>query len=124
MYFDRMLMKKGARMGLVFISPPGVHMRYMVWLHFPSSNNTAEYEALVNGLRITIELGIRRLDIRGDSQLVVNQVMKESSCHDTKMATYCQEVRWLEDKFNGLELNHIPWHLNETVDVLTKAASG
>ena len=71
-------------------------MRYMVRLHFPSSNNVAEYEALVNGLRIAIELGIRRLDIRGDSQLVVNQVMKESSYHDVKMATYCQEVRWLE----------------------------
>ena len=59
----------------------------MVWLHFPSSNNVAEYEALINGLRITIELGIRHLNIRGDSQLVINQIMKESSCHDTKMAT-------------------------------------
>ena len=82
-------MKKGAGVGLVFVSPFGVCMRYMVHLHFPSSNNVAEYEALVNGLRIAIELGIRRLDIRGDSQLVINQVMKESSCHDTKMEAYC-----------------------------------
>ena len=86
-------MKKGAGAGLVFVSPLGVRMRYMVRLHFPSSNTVAEYKALVNGLRITIELGIRCLDIRGDSQLVVNQVMKESSCNDTKMAMYCQEVR-------------------------------
>jgi ribonuclease HI len=48
----------------------------MVRLHFPASNNVAMYEALINGLRITIELGIRRLDIRGDSQLVIDQVMK------------------------------------------------
>ena len=54
-------------MGLVFVSPLGVRMRYMVWLHFPSSNNVTKYEALVNGLRIAIELGIRRLDIRDDS---------------------------------------------------------
>ena len=67
MYFDGSLMKKGARAGLVFVSPLGVPMRYMVQLHFPSSNNTAEYKALVNGLRIAIELGIRRLDVRGDS---------------------------------------------------------
>ena len=67
MYFDGSLMKKGAGAGLVFISPLGVHMRYMVRFHFPSSNNTAEYEALVNGVRIAIELGIRRLDIWGDS---------------------------------------------------------
>ena len=59
--------KKGADAGLVFISPLGVRMRYMVRLHFPLSNNTAEYEALINGLRIAIELGIRCLDIQGDS---------------------------------------------------------
>ena len=48
MYFDGSLMKKGAGAGLVFISPLGVHMRNMVWLNFPSSNNVAEYEALIN----------------------------------------------------------------------------
>ena len=67
MYFDGWLMKKGAGVGLVFISPLGVRMRYMVHLHFPSSNNVAKYEALINSLRIAIELGIRCLDIRGDS---------------------------------------------------------
>ena len=67
MYFDGSLIKKGAGAGLVFISPLGVHMRYMVRLHFPSSNNIIEYEALINGLRIAIELGIRCLDVRGDS---------------------------------------------------------
>ena len=87
MYFDGSLMKKGTDVGLVFVSPLGVRMRYMVDIHFPSSNNVAEYEALINGLRIAIELGIRRLDVRGDSQLVIDQVMKESSCHNAKMAT-------------------------------------
>ena len=67
MYFDRSLMKNGVGARIVFISPLGVRMRYMVWLHFPSSNNIAEYEALINGLRIAIELGIRCLDVRGDS---------------------------------------------------------
>ena len=89
MYFDESLMKKGTGVGLVFVSPLGVRMRYMVCLHFPSSNNVAEYEALINGLRIAIELGIRCLDVRGDSQLVVDHVMKESSCHNAKMAAYC-----------------------------------
>ena len=93
MYFDGSLMKKGVGAGMVFVLPLGVRMRYMVHLHLPSSNNVAEYEALINGRRIAIELGIRCLDIRGDSQLVVNQVMKESSYHDAKMATYYQEVR-------------------------------
>ena len=47
--------------------------------------------------------------------------MKESSCHDTKMAAYCQEIRQLEDKFDGLELNHVPRRLNEAADALVKA---
>jgi ribonuclease HI len=42
-------------------------MRYMVRLYFPTSNNVAEYKALINGLHIAIELGIRRLDIQGNS---------------------------------------------------------
>ena len=50
MYFDRSLMKTGAGTGLLFIPPLGVHMRYMVRLHFAASNNAAEYEALINGL--------------------------------------------------------------------------
>jgi hypothetical protein len=67
MFFNVSLMKKGAGTGLLFISPLGKHLRYVLRLHFPASNNVAEYEALVNGLRITIELGVRRLDARGDS---------------------------------------------------------
>jgi hypothetical protein len=84
----------------------------------------AEYEALVNGLRIAIELGVRRLDARGDSQLVIDQVMKNSHCRDPKMEVYCDEVRRLEDKFYGLELNHIARRYNETADELAKIASG
>jgi hypothetical protein len=77
MYFDSSVMKEGAGVGLVFISPLSVHMEYLVQLHFLSSNNAAEYEALINGLRITVELGIKCLEIRGDSKLVVDQVMKD-----------------------------------------------
>ena len=51
-------MKKGVGMGLVFVSPIGVCMRYMVRIPFPSSNNVAKYEVLVNGLRIAIDLSI------------------------------------------------------------------
>ena len=67
MYFNGSLMKKDASVGLVFVSPLGVRMRYMVCIHFPSSNNVAEYEALINGLRIAIKLGIRCLDVQGNS---------------------------------------------------------
>jgi ribonuclease HI len=124
MFFDGSLMKTGAGAGLLLISPLGKHLRYVLRLHFPASNNVTEYEALVNGLHIAIELGVRRLDARGDSQLVINQVMKNSHCHDLKMEAYCDEVQRLEDKFHGLELNHVARRYNETVDELAKIASG
>jgi hypothetical protein len=50
--------------------------------------------------------------------------MKNSHCRDPKMEAYCDEVRRLEDKFYGLELNHIARHYNETADELAKIASG
>jgi hypothetical protein len=50
--------------------------------------------------------------------------MKNSHCRDWKMEAYCDEVRRLEDKFYGLELNHIARWYNEIVDELTKIASG
>jgi ribonuclease HI len=124
MYIDGSLMKTGVGAGLLFVSPLGRHLRYVIRLHFSASNNVAEYEALVNGLRITVELGVRRLDARGDSQLVIDQVMKNSHCRDRKMEAYCDEVWRLEDKFYGLELNHIARRHNETADELAKIASG
>jgi hypothetical protein len=114
MFFDGSLMKTGAGAGLLFIAPLGKHLRYVLCLHFPASNNVAEYEALINELRIAIELGVRRLDARGDSQLVIDQVMKNSHCRDPKMEAY----------FYGLELNHVARRYNETADELAKIASG
>jgi ribonuclease HI len=78
-------------------------------VYFHTTNNMAEYEALVNGLRIIAELGVERLYIHGDSKLIVNQVMGESICRDSLMVAYRQEVRRLEEKFDGFKLHHILW---------------
>ena len=121
--FNGSLMKTGAGPGLLFVSPLGIHMRYVIRIHFAASNNVTEYEALINGLKIAIELGVRRLDVRGDSQLVSDQVMKASNCHDPKMEAYCKELRRLEDKFHGLELVHIARRYNAAADELSKFAS-
>ena len=64
--------EEGRRGQASFRFPLRVRMRYAIRIHFPILNNVAEYEALVNGLRIAIELGIQRLDVRGDSQLVID----------------------------------------------------
>jgi len=123
MYFDGSLMLEGAGAGIVLISPTGERLKYILQLHFPASNNAAEYEALLHGLRIAISLGIRRLAVRGDSELVVNQVQKEYSCNSDKMAAYRQEVGKLEGKFDGLELTHVPRQDNAEADELAKMGS-
>jgi ribonuclease HI len=89
MYFDSSVMKEGAGVGLVFISPLGMRMEYLVRLHFLASNDATEYEALIHGLRIAVELGIKGLEIRGDSELVMDQVMKDKNCVEPKIAAYC-----------------------------------
>jgi ribonuclease HI len=124
LYFDGSVMKTGAGAGLLFISPLGEHMGYAVRIHLPTSNNMAEHEALLCGLRITIETGIKHLDVRGDSQLMIDHVKKNTSCHDNKMEAYCNAVRALEDKFYGIKLNHVPRRYNEEADKLAKIVSG
>src|SRR6266508_3975876 len=123
MYFDGSLMVKGTGAGIVLISLTGEQLKYILQIYFPESNNAAEYEALLHGLRIAISLRIRWLAVRGDSELVVNQVQKEYSCTSTKMSAYCQEVRKLESTFDGLELTHVIRNDNNEADELAKMGS-
>ena len=103
MYFDGSIMAPILGAGVVLISLDGSRLRYATRLHFSASNNAAEYEALINGLRITIELGATWLYVHGNSELVIDQVMKKSSCKSPLI-----EVRKLKDKFQGIELHHVP----------------
>jgi ribonuclease HI len=86
MYFDGSYNLKGAATSIVFIPPECDTLKYIIQLEFPATNNIAEYERLVTGLRLAKELSIQRLLIRGDSQLVAKQVQKEYDCNSDKMA--------------------------------------
>ncbi|XP_066360999.1 uncharacterized protein [Miscanthus floridulus] len=99
MYFDGSIMVPDSGTGVVLISPSGSMLCYAIRLHFSTSNNAVEYEAHINRLCITIELGATWLYVHGDLELVIDQVMKESSCKSPLMVAYYQEVRKLEDKF-------------------------
>jgi ribonuclease HI len=77
MYFDSSLNIDGARVGVYFISPSGDRLSYVLRIQFKASNNTAEYEAALHGLRIAVELGIKRLMMFSDSALIINQESKD-----------------------------------------------
>ncbi|XP_066391635.1 uncharacterized protein [Miscanthus floridulus] len=113
-------MVPGLGAGVVLISPEGSRLHYAIRLHFLALNNAVEYEALINGLRIIVELDAMRLYVRSDSELVIDQVMKESSYKSPLMAAYCQEVHKLEDKFRGIKLHHVPRKDNDVADFLAK----
>jgi hypothetical protein len=90
--FDGSLQLQGARAGILVTSPKG---------------ESFEYEALLHGLRITTALDIHRLEVLGDSLLIVNQANKEWSSLDDKMLLYWKELLKLENNFDGLEYLHI-----------------
>jgi ribonuclease HI len=74
-------------------------LRYVLRIHFLASNNATEYEACFHGLRIAVDLGIKRLYVHGDSALVINQLNKDWDTTSEKMDAYCKEIRKLEGKF-------------------------
>jgi ribonuclease HI len=98
---------KGVGAGVVLIPPEGDILKYAIQLGFSATNNIAEYEGLVTGLRLAKDLGIRRLLIRGDSQLVAKQVQKEYDYNNDKMVEYVAEVRRLEKFFDGFEVRYV-----------------
>jgi YD repeat-containing protein len=93
MYFDGSLNLEGAGAGVLFISPQGEQLKYVLQIHYKASNNGAEYEALIHGLRIVVSLGIKRLLTYGDSKVVIEQVNKEWDCVKDTMDAYCHMVR-------------------------------
>jgi ribonuclease HI len=120
MYFDGSLKLEGAGAGVLLISPKGEQLKYVLQIFWKVSNNKAEYEALLHGLRFAISLGIKRLLVYGDSAVVINQVNKSWDRNKENMDAYCLEIRKLENKFYGLEFHLVVRDNNIVADVLSK----
>jgi ribonuclease HI len=123
MYFDGSLNLQGAGTDVLFISPHGDHLKYVLQIHYKASNNDAEYEALIRGLRIAVSLGIKRLITYDDSKVIIDQVNKACNVKKDSMNAYCVEVRKLEDHFEGIEFHHVSRDNNMAADVLSKLGS-
>jgi ribonuclease HI len=123
MNFDGSKMLGGLGVGVVLTSPKGDKLQYVLQMHFRLSNNIAEYEALVHGLKLAKEIGIRRILCFGDSDLVVHQVSGEWDTKDANMASYRFYVQQLCGFFEGCEFHHISRTNNDEVDRLSKIGS-
>ena len=87
-----------------------------------TTNNRAEYEALVHALDVAGEYGFDRVDVRGDSELVVKQVRGEYDANDPGMRERRVRVRELLAQFDEWSLSHVPREINERADELANEA--
>jgi ribonuclease HI len=123
MNFDGSMMHEGLGAGVILTSPKGDKLLYVLQIHFHASNNVAEYKALVHGLKLAKEIGIRRILCFGDSELVVHQVSGEWDMKDANMASYRFYVQQLYGFFEGCEFHHVPRANNDEADRLSKIGS-
>ena len=98
----------GCKAGLMLAEPDGQIIEYALRFSFHASNNQAEYEALLAGLRIAKDLGVRQLRAFSDSQLVVNQVNGEYAVKDPTMVQYLEKVQALSSQLEYFEIIHDP----------------
>jgi ribonuclease HI len=113
----------GAGAAVVLVAPLKVKTCYATKLHFSCTNNIAEYEALLLGLRKLRAMGIRRAILKTDSQVISGHVDKGSKARDPKLERYLDTVRRLEASFEGFSVKNIPRSENEHADLLAKSAA-
>ena len=94
----------------------------MVHLDFPTTNNEAEYEALVVGLDLAKAMGVVRMALYCNSQVVTNQVNRDYECRGERMKRYLDQVKRRVDELK-VEIIQIPRGENEQADHLAKAIS-
>uniref|UniRef100_A0A2N9GX46 Uncharacterized protein n=1 Tax=Fagus sylvatica TaxID=28930 RepID=A0A2N9GX46_FAGSY len=114
---------KGAGAGAVLVSPEGLVLEQAVRLGFLASNNKAEYEALLIGLRTAIRLGANQLQVFYDSQLVVNHISGEYLARDERMLSYLSIAKSLLSKFDSVQVEQIRREYNSHADILAKLAT-
>jgi ribonuclease HI len=124
MYFDGSKRVQGAEAGVVLISPQGDKLKYVLRMGFPqASNNEAEYEALLHGMKMAKACGATRLKIFRDSNLVVQQVMNWYDAISDNLTAYRNLYYYLEGTFDGCEVSHISRASNEEADNLANIGS-
>jgi ribonuclease HI len=120
---DGLSIKGAGGVGVVFKTPEGHLLKHSVRLQYPTTNNQAEYKALLTSLRIARELGATMLRIQSDPQLIVGQVNGEYEAKEDRMAKYLKLVKKAIDYFDEVILVQVPREQNTGADTLAKLAS-
>ncbi|GJS18651.1 reverse transcriptase domain-containing protein [Tanacetum coccineum] len=113
----------GCGVGVILMDPEGTEFTYALRLQFKATNNEAEYEALIAGLRIAEKIGVQNLQVNVDSKLVANQVNGTYIAKKTDMIKYLEKVKTLASAFQEFSIKEVPRNENKKADALSKMAS-
>ena len=123
MYFDGASIQSSAGAGVVLISPSkeNIHLSYK--LDFKTTNNIAEYESLLLGVKDSKDMGIMCMNIFGDVDLIIEEVNNTFQTKNIRLKDYRDEVWKLKDSFMFFKLSYISRALNHLADSLAVSAS-
>ncbi|KAK5835154.1 hypothetical protein PVK06_010840 [Gossypium arboreum] len=121
--FDGASNAVGNKIGAVLVSPNRDHYLFTSKLDFDCTNNMAEYEPCIMGVRATIERKIKVLEVYGDSALVIYQLKGEWETRDPKLIDYRKLVLELVKEFDDITFHYLPRVKNQMFDALATLAS-
>ncbi|GJW22898.1 reverse transcriptase domain-containing protein [Tanacetum coccineum] len=122
LYTDGASSFDGSGAGLMLIDPKGKEYTYALRFKFETTNNEAEYEALLARLRIAQEMKIVNLAIFVDSQLLVNQIKGIYAPKQPAIREYLQRTKETLRGFRSYTIKHIRRNQNKKADALRKLA--
>ncbi|XP_008245090.1 PREDICTED: uncharacterized protein LOC103343199 [Prunus mume] len=123
LHVDGSSTQQGCGAVLVFTTPDGAKVEYALRFNFRTSNNEAEYEALLASLRLAKSMRAKQISIYSDSQLIVNQITADFAAKDASMSAYLSAAHQLLQKFQAYEIRQIPRFENSHANALSRLAS-
>ncbi|XP_050918742.1 uncharacterized protein LOC127136193 [Lathyrus oleraceus] len=124
LYLDGSSQKNGTGVRVLILSPQVGPTKFKYMINEKCSNNKSEYEALIVGLQLLKELGAIRIEVRGDSELIIKQVMREYKCIKRSLLKYFVTSTRLLEHFEVADIRHLPKNENQEANELAQVASG
>ncbi|CAL2257734.1 unnamed protein product [Prunus armeniaca] len=124
LYFDGSRTSNMGGAGVIIETPKGFRTRYFFQLDFDCTNNQAEYEALIIGLEILKELGVKSVAVMGDSRLVLKQLSGDYKVTSQALLGYHALANQLMEDFDDVRLAHLPREHNTQANAMAQLAFG
>ncbi|KAM2835939.1 hypothetical protein PS2_032802 [Malus domestica] len=122
-FFDESARADGAGAEVVFMSLQRQILPYSFQLSELCSNNVSEYQALIIGIQMAINMEIKALEVYGDSKLIINQLLTEYEVRKDDLVPYFWLATQLLQRFEVVTLEHVPRKENQMADALANLAS-